>query len=156
MSHVLNSFNPRAPCGARPRAAFERWRTWTFQSTRPVWGATMQYLKVSSLLRGFNPRAPCGARQGAEHLRGHRHGVSIHAPRVGRDPGAMQDMRRSRVSIHAPRVGRDVTCQTATKSTKEFQSTRPVWGATGDGACNSDGDSVSIHAPRVGRDKRGR
>ena len=33
-----------------------------------------------------------------------------------------------------------------------FQSTRPVWGATGDVHVRGLGQSISIHAPRVGRD----
>ena len=34
----------------------------------------------------------------------------------------------------------------------EFQSTRPVWGATIPMICVGDETPVSIHAPRVGRD----
>ena len=57
-----------------------------FQSTRPVWGATI----------------------------GHRHSaradyISIHAPRVGRDHFRPKDLRYAEISIHAPRVGRDFT-----------------------------------------------
>ncbi len=33
-----------------------------FQSTRPVWGATVFDSKSPFMLRNFNPRAPCGAR----------------------------------------------------------------------------------------------
>ena len=36
-----NDFNPRAPCGARPSDRFSRSNSFTFQSTRPVWGATI-------------------------------------------------------------------------------------------------------------------
>ena len=38
------------------------------------------------------------------------------------------------VSIHAPRVGRDARTSRAAAMTTRFQSTRPVWGATVDGA----------------------
>ncbi len=56
-----------------------------FQSTRPVWGATFVALHI-----------PDGRR------------VSIHAPRVGRDPRwALHLPCIALVSIHAPRVGRD-------------------------------------------------
>ena len=55
-------FNPRAPCGARPRDP-----------------------ELRHTGNDFNPRAPCGARRGRPH--GPRHGaeISIHAPRAGRD-----------------------------------------------------------------------
>ena len=80
-------FNPRAPCGARRRC--HRWRAYTkhfnprapcgarlfqiiiiraviaFQSTRPMRGATFQYLCIHN-----SPK------------------ISIHAPHAGRDPKA--------------------------------------------------------------------
>ncbi len=40
-----------------------------FQSTRPVWGATICRIWTTSSRRNFNPRAPCGARHIAEHTR---------------------------------------------------------------------------------------
>ena len=55
-------FNPRAPCGARLQGDTGKDIIEAFQSTRPVWGATY---------RGAN--------------RGNGRGISIHAPRVGRD-----------------------------------------------------------------------
>ena len=55
-------FNPRAPCGARPYARSPRLSPVTFQSTRPVRGATGP---VRALC--FHPD------------------ISIHAPRAGRD-----------------------------------------------------------------------
>ena len=56
------NFNPRAPCGARHDLFAMLSETITFQSTRPVRGAT---------IRGILSRAPVD--------------ISIHAPRAGRD-----------------------------------------------------------------------
>ena len=39
-SKTTTCFNPRAPCGARPRPLFIGDISSVFQSTRPVWGAT--------------------------------------------------------------------------------------------------------------------
>ena len=101
----------------------------------------------------FNPRAPCGARHGDPSQPNHKRGISIHAPRVGRDSSTRQstpwttpfqstrpvwgatDHERGRpcnrgISIHAPRVGRDCCFSDNRLSSAEFQSTRPVWGAT--------------------------
>ena len=36
----------------------------------------------------------------------------------------------------------------------EFQSTRPVWGATVDEGAVAKAREISIHAPRVGRDSK--
>ena len=102
------NFNPRSPCGERRRSC----RNWpvctTFQSTLPVWGATLSYngknivngisihaprvgsdcqsRELLSVAGNFNPRSPCGERPGSLCC-GARWtaGISIHAPRVGSD-----------------------------------------------------------------------
>ena len=78
--------------------------------------------------------------------------ISIHAPRVGRDSPRADILYPHIISIHAPRVGRDgqervyisrisnfnprAPCGARHLLTStlwplyEFQSTRPVWGAT--------------------------
>ena len=144
-------FNPRAPCGARHYLFKGIAVGCKFQSTRPVWGATT-YQDLTAL--GDN--------------------ISIHAPRVGRDPALLPSEGFTWISIHAPRVGRDsittarkyhsinfnprAPCgarqhQTHKKYTKDkFQSTRPVWGATIATTTISTMFKISIHAPRVGRD----
>ena len=177
-SWLCADFNPRAPCGARlqlsplpmygsgisihaPRVGRDSGRrlaalrTTTFQSTRPVWGATTrttgracrhgQFQSTRpvwgatragslslSLSTYFNPRAPCGARRLARSVASIALIISIHAPRVGRDGdgGAYYQMKLL-ISIHAPRVGRDLEKRLhATNKLLVFQSTRPVWGAT--------------------------
>ncbi len=123
-----------------------------FQSTRPVWAATVGH---------------------SAHDRAHI--VSIHAARVGRDtntpkyPGIItcfnprgpcgprrQDATRRRaianVSIHAARVGRDDRPDAEAAQLVAFQSTRPVWAATRYPARCDIAANVSIHAARVGRD----
>ena len=145
-------FNPRAPCGARPPGPKQRGPLRTFQSTRPVWGATL----VSSLhntRRTFQSTRPVW---GATSLVSPLHidkEVSIHAPRVGRDLGyqsfysfsAFQSTRPMRgatdyaftrwtqTRCFNPRApcGARPSSYGRYKSCRQFQSTRPVWGATG-------------------------
>ena len=101
-----------------------------FQSSRPVRGATSFGVQVRFPSRYFNPRAPCGARrsspsswlspllfQSSRPVRGatgcatrltHKSGISILAPRAGRDLTAMRGGFPScTISILAPRAGRD-------------------------------------------------
>ena len=101
-----------------------------FQSTRPVWGATVDGGGVMSLdvisihaprvgrdvyadsktdrVSNFNPRAPCGARREFLPKLPVRLLISIHAPRVGRDANMLiLSQTKDIISIHAPRVGRD-------------------------------------------------
>ena len=55
-------FNPRSPCGERP--LFGAWLPgeYQFQSTLPVWGATLTGFLAIFMLLDFNPRSPCGER----------------------------------------------------------------------------------------------
>ena len=127
-----------------------------FQSTLPVWGATSCVCTFLATRRCFNPRSPCGER---------------HWP-------FQVTKARQMVSIHAPRVGSDGVYSEGEVAAKMFQSTLPVWGATGSlrilwptcrrfnprSPCGERPSSapyrlcaiiVSIHAPRVGSDPQG-
>ena len=84
-----------------------------------------------SSVTSFNPRAPHGARLALGAPSVQDPGVSIHAPRTGRDERAQAQLLRRRVSIHAPRTGRD----------QGHMGRIAMCG-------------VSIHAPRTGRDFR--
>ena len=77
-------FNPRAPCGARLSDLRKAGVELTFQSTRPVRGATL-----------------------LGHLQSASTEISIHAPRAGRDAFSASFCAAHSISIHAPRAGRD-------------------------------------------------
>ena len=126
----LDGFNPRAPCGARPvrlgrrvegelvsihapRAGRDspsrttRCSTICFNPRAPCGARRPPCMRPRRRRRRFNPRAPCGARLRRLDHRRHDGGVSIHAPRAGRDEVRGGVPRGDRVSIHAPRAGRD-------------------------------------------------
>ena len=147
-----------------------------FQSTRPVRGATASKARMYVLGFSFNPRAPCGARRSAPcPSRPRAPGFNPRAPCGARRQAPLQERGWRPVSIHAPRAGRDHEPNKGLKRFAEFQSTRPVRGATYKlhrvqmplmfqstrpvrGAtclrrCHGVLPSlVSIHAPRAGRD----
>ena len=150
MTRAISIHAPRV--GRDTSGCRRTWRPQKFQSTRPVWGAT--FLRLQDIARALisihAPRVgrdvrPRLAHTVAERISIHaprvgrdcvaqdvrRHGkISIHAPRVGRDAAAACTIAARSISIHAPRVGRDTNETPKTHSTHEFQSTRPVWGAT--------------------------
>ncbi len=125
-----------------------------FQSTHPVRGGDARHPKRPRLRRL----------------------ISIHAPRVGRDVSRIPHALHDIISIHAPRAGCDVPMSFSVFVASQFQSTRPVRGAT-----ERDGEKVgsaysfqsthpvrgatleihkldgtlniSIHAPSAGCDK---
>ena len=80
------NFNPRTPCGVRPRRPCAQASSAQFQSTHPVWGATRKLWPCGKHARDFNPRTPCGVRPIPPDVHEHLIGISIHAPRVGCDP----------------------------------------------------------------------
>ena len=78
--------------------------------------------------------------------------ISIHAPRVGSDPGRLRKPpRRPDFNPRSP-CGERLGNLIRTASGFLFQSTLPVWGATGLHEAVLDGTVISIHAPRVGSD----
>ena len=78
-----------------------------FQSTLPVWGATLSLSRLHGIA-----------------------GISIHAPRVGSDDIINALIEQGVISIHAPRVGSDQRRTVQLNYAVLFQSTLPVWGAT--------------------------
>ena len=145
-------FNPRAPRGARHLFGVFHVAVLVFQSTRPARGATPGFYPGRRCSSYFNPRAPRGARpwisdmgdrlevfqstrpaRGATRVDAGRQGVqgiSIHAPREGRDGGPAGGFGGAGISIHAPREGRDPDSGMIRHLSVAFQSTRPARGAT--------------------------
>ena len=103
-------FNPRAPCGAR-RASIDDLRTVqrSFQSTRPVRGATSGCPAWYSSAWHFNPRAPCGARRAMTRTGTPSAGFQSTRPVRGATSMTNGDVLGAIISIHAPRAGRDPT-----------------------------------------------
>ena len=145
-------FNPRSPCGERHFRFSEFYIFFTFQSTLPVWGATT-IISLIFLMIAISIHAP---RVGSDRDRSRQRrpeDISIHAPRVGSDlQVASCESAKSLISIHAPRVGSDRSSDQANNRDNEFQSTLPVWGATMVAPVLDRGVKISIHAPRVGSD----
>ena len=124
------NFNPRAPCGARHLTLWRPSYITLFQSTRPVWGATVTCCANHPIITLFQSTRPVWGATLKRRLLDGRTFISIHAPRVGRDPEAAAAHKDEQISIHAPRVGRDPAHKRVLRKSGIFQSTRPVWGAT--------------------------
>ena len=78
-------FNPRTPCGVRPRAARGASSDKIFQSTHPLRGATRGDGRDSRDEGHFNPRTPCGVRLSRFYIFLQIFSISIHAPLAGCD-----------------------------------------------------------------------
>ena len=150
----LPAFQSTRPVRGATTSFIFRWLLTSFQSTRPVRGATLE---------PFDTEATGG--------------ISIHAPRAGRDPRsgcyrwcpahfnprapcgarrfpASRHIRVVLISIHAPRAGRDkgVLIQMEDGS---ISIHAPRAGRDGPDSRDLHGiQPISIHAPRAGRDLR--
>ena len=122
-------FNPRAPCGARHHPCTNNLWQPRFQSTRPVRGATCAASKDYAELVFQSTRPVRGATHcGLTQTRGK--GISIHAPRAGRDH-ALSVLRVVRINFN-PRA--------------------PCGARLGSVGAGRQTLVISIHAPRAGRD----
>ncbi len=166
-------FNSRARVGRDiPREAFRSVNVVSIHA--PAWGATRAVRRCPSGSGCFNSRARV-RRDSETNAVSTSPMVSIHAPHGGRD--AVRRVERGEirpVSIHAPRGGRDRKMSPSHSrhggfnsrapwgarrassrdwmSSRRFQFTRPVGGATSATAVPIPPRKVSIHAPRGGRD----
>ena len=78
----------------------------TFQSTRPVRGATLS-LSVVTAATLFQSTRPVRGATPPRYYDKLYDVISIHAPRAGRDDPQGHIAARVGISIHAPRAGRD-------------------------------------------------
>ena len=130
----ITHFNPRAPCGARRCRECAQHGIRTFQSTRPVRGATSIICHANTPLQE----------------------ISIHAPRAGRDRYfGRDDINLYNISIHAPRAGRDGTGEQRMCQNQNFNPRAPCGARHRRDADLLNRGHISIHAPRAGRDQDG-
>ena len=121
-----------------------------FQSTRPVWGATIFQPFNFPFTLYFNPRAPHGGATYDNSPPLARVVISIHAPRMGARPPRSVRSQAATISIHAPRMGARRAPAVPYAAIMEFQSTRPAWGRDLHRASVYRRRGISIHAPRMG------
>ena len=122
-------FNPRAPCGARRRPMAATSRTPSFQSTRPVRGATAKESGNSDSNRNFNPRAPCGARRLTRQTSSPQLYFNPRAPCGARQRSERPQGHHNHFNPRAPCGARQPLFHCPFLELA-FQSTRPVRGAT--------------------------
>ena len=129
--HSNSYFNPRTPCGVRRLCAMRRSARSRFQSTHPLRGATCYSYTVYTRAANFNPRTPCGVRPRSPSIRYISPPISIHAPLAGCDFGVRRH-GHGRLADFNPRT----PCGVRRRDERGqlwavgFQSTHPLRGAT--------------------------
>ena len=171
---AISIHSPRM--GRDPIPADKSWSASRFQSTLPAWGETVLSEWIATDRSDFNPLSPHGERPQPAVEIWVRGGISIHSPRMGRDPRMHRlSNERPRISIHSPRMGRDPSRDALSGDRRDFnplsphgerpyrrypggkppafQSTLPAWGETADALAAAWAGWISIHSPRMGRDR---
>ena len=146
-----------------------------FQSTLPVWGATV-YKYADGAALDISIHAPRVGSDSTGRTACHRFQISIHAPRVGSDNENGDLGSLIYISIHAPRVGSDdilqlpflslsnfnprspcgerPSAQESTEGQREYFNPRSPCGERRKPHPGRDHrEHISIHAPRVGSDR---
>ena len=131
-------------------AAVGKW--FTFQSTRPMRGATFSPVSWRSGSSDFNPRAPCGARQQLQ--KGVTCSRLFQSTRPMRGATTRAKIIRITGTNFNPRApcGARLPAGWPSSAANRFQSTRPMRGATPRSWPCSWPPTISIHAPHAGRD----
>ena len=151
-SGVTADFNPRTPYGVRRYPPLLCPRCWQFQSTHPVWGATVAvgFAQSATLFQSTHPVWGATDITDGDGTLNYAF-QSTHpvwgATRVHDKAGRVRD-----ISIHAPRMGCDGGDFECRLQNTVFQSTHPVWGATLTRCKIEKILNISIHAPRMGCD----
>ena len=102
-----HDFNPRTPCGVRPRHVANIIKRWEISIHAPHAGCDLLGKVAMGNAKHFNPRTPCGVRRGAETSR-----------------------KRTRDFNPRTPCGVRPVPVTSVKSYVPFQSTHPMRGAT--------------------------
>ena len=123
-------FNPRSPCGERREPALVGPFAVRFQSTLPVWGATLTWCSAWLTRRRFQSTLPVRGATGTHCCKGEQPHISIHAPRAGSDsPLVSSSCDGSEFQSTLPVRGA-TTRPSQPRTLFTFQSTLPVRGAT--------------------------
>ena len=117
-------------------------------------GATINDL-VDLFTNRISIHAPLAGRDNFSIISINGSTISIHAPHAGRDLHGLRLLLGRDISIHAPRAPCGARLYDVTWDIyghPEFQSTRPMRGATKEKTLFSGDGGISIHAPHAGRD----
>ena len=143
-----SNFNPRSPCGERPRTALYRDVMKIFQSTLPIRGATACCASIETGRYGFQSTLPIRGATLAIFARQRWFTISIHAPHTGSDAigttsGAIAAYfnprspygerhscgrslsHESMISIHAPHTESDDACKEIINYSQDFNPRSP-------------------------------
>ena len=126
---AAGNFNPRAPCGARPKQHGKTEANGSFQSTCPLRGTTALVSDVHDV-RAISIHVPLAGHDLLSCAINRARQISIHVPLAGHDSVSFSRPPVMAISIHVPLAGHDATFPSASSGWISFQSTCPLRGTT--------------------------
>ena len=151
----VDHFNPRTPCGVRPRRTSTPCGVSRFQSTHPLRGATLDDSHYNST-SAFQSTHPLRGATYAYYANGNSKVISIHAPLAGCDWQTVSTHRTNGISIHAPLAGCDSHPSPQAHPPLNFNPRTPCGVRLAAETRTGIRVSISIHAPLAGCDIHGR
>ena len=100
-------FNPHSPYGERLQQLDPKYQIQIFQSTLPVWGATLKKVNENLSFSNFNPHSPYGERLSLQFLLHLLRGFQSTLPVWGATTSTPLASFIPPISIHTPRMGSD-------------------------------------------------
>ena len=153
-SSIIKNFNPRPPCGGRPRYLCSSGGSFAFQSTSPVWRTTKRDNSSRQYLHHFNPRPPCGGRQISLSRSSNSSPFQSTSPVWRTTRSSPRIVLVTPISIHVPRVEDDFAGFSVVAVVLDFNPRPPCGGRlTSIYRRFMRGERISIHVPRVEDDR---
>ena len=103
-------FNPRSPCGERPKPYGSRISYHTISIHAPRVGSDSRLSGCGYAPAYFNPRSPCGERRNSQSIGLWNRYFNPRSPCGERHAAPAEQAVQRCISIHAPRVGSDRGC----------------------------------------------
>ena len=151
--HFNPHFNPRTPCGVRPRGILRDAAIPDISIHAPLGGCDDGICAAQEVGKDFNPRTPCGVRRRRTRQQGNGYQFqSTHPLRGATRRNAAKLYRDKYFNPRTPCGVRHALSRSRT-GTSRFQSTHPLRGATEHSQQVLNGIFISIHAPLAGCDR---
>ena len=144
-------FNPRTPCGVRRRIPRPQLAEARFQSTHPLRGATEGRKLLRRNSRNFNPRTPCGVRLRNRKRTANGFQFQSTHPLRGATGYILSHCALPTISIHAPLAGCDLVVRVCAHA-QHISIHAPLAGCDAAGQTVKPLFAISIHAPLAGCD----
>ena len=150
--HFNPHFNPRTPCGVRPRGILRDAAIPDISIHAPLAGCDDGICAAQEVGKDFNPRTPCGVRRRRTRQQGNGYQFQSTHPLRGATSRFHDHHWHIYISIHAPLAGCDADERANKAMAINFNPRTPCGVRLVETLQSYTEISISIHAPLAGCD----